>query len=95
MDIKKEFSKRVRAKRIEYGYSQLQFAQLLALQRASIINLEKGRHSPTIEGFYKICCVLECTPNDLLPEVKKLRQVTKETVIVKKVIRKDFKPVKL
>lgn len=94
-DIKKHFGEQVKARRKGLGYNQTQFGQLLGLTRTSVMNIESGRHSPTLEGFYKISCLLKCDPNDLLPKPKLLTENHYETVIVKKIKKKNFKPVKL
>lgn len=76
------------------GYSQQDFADMISLTRASVINIEKGRHSPTLEKIYIICKILECTPNDLFPEVTKavIKRKTVSRVIVKEVYK--YSPVK-
>lgn len=47
--------------------SQEEFAFKIGLTRASIINIETGRQSTTLEHFLNICAIFGCTPNDILP----------------------------
>lgn len=59
--------KTIKAFREKSGLSQEEFGFKIGLTRASIINLETGRSSTTLETFLNICQILNCTPNDLLP----------------------------
>lgn len=47
--------------------NQQEFAFKIDRTRATVINLEAGRAATTLESLLRICKVLECTPNDLLP----------------------------
>lgn len=49
------------------GLTQEEFGFKIGLTRSSIINLETGRSSTTLETFLNICQVVGCTPNDILP----------------------------
>lgn len=89
-----EIGKRIHRLRKEKGYNQGQLASGIGLTRTSIVNIERGRQCLTVEGLLKICAVLGCTPNDILPKTPKA--VAKELVKVKKVVTEkllsvDFK----
>lgn len=49
------------------GLTQEYAAKKIGLTRASIINMEKGKHMPRPFMFYKICKLYKCTPNDIYP----------------------------
>lgn len=93
--VKKVIGENIKRERVKIGYSQAQFGNLINLTRASIINIESGRHSPTNETIYIICCILKCTPNDIFPATKKivLKSKTKIKHIVKKIT--TYQPVKI
>jgi transcriptional regulator with XRE-family HTH domain len=77
----------IKNRRKDKGLRQGQLAELIGLSRASIINLETGRHMPTIEGLMSLCGFLQCTPNDLLPPptLKNFHFETKTIKVLKQV----------
>ncbi len=92
--VSKFIGNRIKLLRKKNNYSQEQFGDMISLTRASVINIENGRHSTTQEKLYVICSILKCTPSDLYPPIKK---VTIEKKLVKRVVIKakyKFKPVK-
>ncbi len=70
------------------GYNQGQLASGMGLTRTSVVNIERGRQSLTIEGLLKAASILKCKPSDLLPPTPKA--VTKELKKVKKVIHEKL-----
>jgi putative transcriptional regulator len=93
--FKKEVGQNIKALRMKAGYSQEQLAQLLDLSRVSVMNIERGRHTPPLSGIYTICCLFGCTWNDVMPEIKRVDMKTKTKVVIKKKLVKTFKPVKV
>jgi transcriptional regulator with XRE-family HTH domain len=86
---------KIKAARIAQGYSQEQFAEMLGLTRASVINLESDRHHPTLDGFYIICCILQLQPSEMFPPLKQVQLKSRNKTIIKKTVRKTFKIVNL
>lgn len=88
---------KIKAKRKEKGFTQDELGQLIGLTRTSVINIETGRHLPTIKTIYIICGLFNCSYYDLLPKAKPRtihEQLKTKTIITKKVIR-ILKPAKL
>lgn len=73
MTIRQHLGKQIKKRREATGLTQEQLGQILGLSRASVINMQTGRHMPTIEGFHLLCQIFGCQPNDLLPEAKKIK----------------------
>lgn len=67
LDINKKVGSEIRNRRKLLKMTQEQFAFTIGLTRATIINIEEGRCSTTIEHLLDICSLLKCTPNDILP----------------------------
>jgi|GEM_PF-2225480 putative transcriptional regulator len=91
--LPKYFGAKVKENRIRMGLTQIHLAQITGLTRVSIINMESGRHSPTLNGLMILCSCFGCQPNDLLPRVKKKQLQVKEkrVRIVKVKTYKTFK----
>lgn len=70
MNVKEYVGKQIYQRRKEIGFTQEHLADFLGLVRTSIINIEAGRQGVPLDTFWKICNLLHCTPNDLLPETK-------------------------
>lgn len=58
--------------------TQAQLGDALNLTRASIINIEQGRHACTIEGIIKLVSVLGCRYTDILRRAVKEAQGCKK-----------------
>lgn len=86
---------KIKEARKKFGYSQQEFAEMLGLTRASVINIESDRHHPTLDRFYIICCILKITPDKMFPPLKNVLLQSINKTIVKKTIKKTFKIVKL
>lgn len=65
--LSKQIGSNIKNRRKSVGITQEQFGFMIDLTRASIINIETGRSSTTLEKFLQMCYVLSCHPNDLLP----------------------------
>lgn len=87
MIIKEYFGKQVHRIRKELKISQDELAKFMGYSRTSIVNIEAGRQSPPIEGLWKLCSALLCTPNDLLPPVEEaeFKEIDVDMVVVERV----------
>lgn len=66
---KDEFAKRMRVRRAELGISQMELAERIDMNIATVNSYEKGESGGYTPGADKLCLLaegLECTPNDLL-----------------------------
>lgn len=68
----KELGKTIKGLRLKRGLKQQELADHIGLSRASMVNIEKGRHKPQIHILYDLSTVLGCTPTDLLPKRKSI-----------------------
>jgi DNA-binding XRE family transcriptional regulator len=91
--LNKNIGSRISELRNQAGYTQEELGQMLSLARASVINIEKGRHAPPISTIYTLCCIFKCTPNDLIPPIKEVNIKTKGAPIIKKIVRNKYLPV--
>lgn len=66
----------IKEARLQKGYKQDAFADILKLSRASIVNIEKGRQRPTLHLLYEICKVTDLDLNDLLPRLSFKEELT-------------------
>lgn len=86
----------IQKKRKALNYTQEQLGQMCGLTRASIINMETGRHGLGTEMIYLFCQILKCKPNDLFPPVSGGKVIlTTKTVTVKrqkKIVTAKFQP---
>lgn len=67
VELNRQIGLNIKILRIKAGIKQDEFAFRLELSRGSVNNIESGRSSTTLEGLLKICYVLNCHPNDVLP----------------------------
>lgn len=91
--FKKHVGQRIKCLRQKAGYNQTQFGQMLDLSRVSVLNIEQGRHQPTLFGIYTLCSILNCRVEDIMPPIQPVNIKSKDVFIVKKVARKQMKPV--
>lgn len=64
----KEIGIRVKELREKVGMKQEVLADSLGLTRASVINIEKGRHKPNLHTIIHISMLLDGTYQDLIPD---------------------------
>jgi DNA-binding XRE family transcriptional regulator len=79
-ELYKEIGARIRSYRRKIAMKPEILAEHLGLTRASIVNIEKGRHKPAIHTLLEISEVLQIPYVDLIPsihEVKKVRAMGK------------------
>jgi DNA-binding XRE family transcriptional regulator len=91
--FKKYVGGKIKELRKRQGYSQSQFGQMLDLSRVSVLNIEQGRHSPPLFTIYTICSILNCQPADIMPMVKQVNIKAKEVTVIKRIIKKEMKPI--
>lgn len=60
------FGERVRARREELGWSQSELAKKLKKRQPDVCDMEKGRHSPTLETIEEVAKVLKVKPASLI-----------------------------
>lgn len=60
------FGARVKARRIEFGWSQEDLAEAADLHRTFVVGIETGRRNPTVTSLLKLFDALDLSPNDLL-----------------------------
>jgi DNA-binding XRE family transcriptional regulator len=80
----------VKMKRKAIQMKQEELARLVQLSRASIVNIEKGRHRPQLHILYSLAASLGCQPADLLPSTEFLTQQLPDSIARK--LKKDEKP---
>lgn len=100
MNIKEYVGNEILKRRKSSGFSQQDVANYLGVTRVSIINIEAGRQGVTLDNLWKLCNLLHCTPNEILPETqleeweyedveKVVYERVKKTVKVKKIKVKE------
>lgn len=67
LELSEIIALRIKNLRKQKGHSQTKLAEILGLSRSSITNLEKGRHSLTIEMLEKLCQIYNVKSNEILP----------------------------
>lgn len=71
----KEIGLRIKSERIKRDISQKSLGDHLELTRASVINLEKGRHRPSIYQLIQIASFFQIDYSSLVPyEIQKTRR---------------------
>jgi transcriptional regulator with XRE-family HTH domain len=78
----------IKRKREELGLRQEHLAEFLGFSRASIINLEKGRHSIQVNSLFDLSLLFKCKIDEFFPPAESVDFVIeKETVFVEKTKR--------
>ena len=80
----------IKKKRIESGLDQETFAGIMDLSRVSVVNIEKGRQSVTLESLYKVAYSLDCPVSEFLPPVNDVIAGVTITAEFEKEINKFF-----
>lgn len=65
-----EMGRLIKEKRLSRGINQEILADRLGLTRASVINLEKGRHRPSVYQLMIISDLLQVNYTELIPSYK-------------------------
>lgn len=85
-DFYKEIGETIKAERLKNGMSQEILAEQLELTRASVINLEKGRHRPSVHQLVIIAKTLNVEISSLIPVPTKTQKMTKEILNISEAI---------
>jgi transcriptional regulator with XRE-family HTH domain len=64
------FGKIIREKRLLMGLSQEKLAEKADLHTNYVGSVERGERNIAIENIYALANALECSPKDLMPEIK-------------------------
>ena len=64
------FGKIIREKRLILGLSQEKLAEKADLHTNYVGSVERGERNIAIENIYALANALECSPKDLMPEIK-------------------------
>jgi transcriptional regulator with XRE-family HTH domain len=73
-----EIGSLIQQQRKNQGISQELLGNYLNLTRASVINLEKGRHRPALHQIFLIADLLNIDYTNLFPKVEQKKSVHKE-----------------
>jgi transcriptional regulator with XRE-family HTH domain len=77
----KEMGSLIKAERLKCGVSQELLGNQLNLTRASVINLEKGRHRPSIYQLILIAEALQTDYTKLVPVINPRIKKTKKEIL--------------
>ena len=66
ISIRESIAQRIRSRREDHGWTQLDLASRSGLSLSAITKYESGSAAPMIDSIIKLSIVLGCTPNDLL-----------------------------
>lgn len=92
-DIKSCIGCMIQSARLDKGFSQEEFADLIGISRASITNIEAGRQAVSLRALYLICCIVNESPSFFFPPLKPVK-LSKKTVTRRIIIeKKRFKPI--
>ena len=75
-----QIGKNIRSTREKLKIKQTEFAKILEISRASIVNIEKARQHPPLHLLFDIARVLKVTTTDLIPDAESIevKQVDKK-----------------
>ncbi len=63
----REFGRRVRVRRKNLGWTQLDLSRRIDMTRGSVANMETGRQRVLLHTVYDLAEVFDCSPADLVP----------------------------
>lgn len=84
--IAKYIGTKIREYREATGIKQEELGILLQLSRVSIMNMENGRHRPSVDNLFLLCGIFKCQITDLFPPIKAVEIAFEEKNV--KVIKK-------
>lgn len=76
----KSLGSTIRQFRNSAGLTQSRLAEEINLSRASVVNIEQGRHHPQIHILYLIANALKCQVSDILPTYMVITSVLPDTL---------------
>lgn len=59
---------RIAVRRIDAGYSQEKFAEMVGISKTALGKIERGDSAPKTETLISVCRELHASPNELLPD---------------------------
>jgi transcriptional regulator with XRE-family HTH domain len=80
-DFYKEMGERIKTERLKKNINQEELGDYLDLTRTSIINLEKGRHRPSVFQLLQIAELFEIDHTVLMPDPKREKSKRTKTSI--------------
>ena len=75
-----QFGQRMKQKRKEMHLTQSKLAELLGISNNHVSSIENGREKPSIDLLYKICDMINTTPDYLLLGSTRLNNVSKNII---------------
>lgn len=70
----KLIGKKLEFHRKKKKYSQERLGNEIELSRTSIVNIEKGRHQPSLSTLYKLCTLYNIEVVDILPTREEIKE---------------------
>lgn len=92
--VKLYVGSRLKEMREAAGLRQEDVGKVVGLSRVSVLNIESGRHNPTIKTMILLCRLFKCRPNDIFPPIEALNFVMEEKTITVKKKKKVLKILK-
>lgn len=87
--ISKYIRQKIKEHREARKIKQEELGELLGLSRVSILNMEAGKHRPSVDTIFYLCGILKCQIADLFPPIKAVKIIFEEKEIkIKKKIRR-------
>jgi DNA-binding XRE family transcriptional regulator len=74
MNIKKHIGNKLRAARMKAGFTQTKAAELIGINRATVVNIENGRQQLTIVNLLSFSLLYDIEPKKLLPKLKDFKK---------------------
>lgn len=84
--IAKYIGQKIQEHRKANDITQEELGVLLNLSRVSILNMESGRHRPSVDQLFFLCGIFKCQITDLFPPIKAVEFTFEEKNV--KVIKK-------
>lgn len=66
------FGANVKKYRVMKKYTQEQLSDIIGISSVQVGRIESGKNACTIEILVRLCCALDCTPNDLFKDIKEV-----------------------
>lgn len=92
--IKQYLGLQLKKRREQANLRQDDIAKVLNLSRVSVINMESGRHNPSIKNIITLCRLFNCAPNDIFPPIEELKYSIIEKIVTIKKKKKVLKIIK-
>ncbi|GAA4924600.1 helix-turn-helix transcriptional regulator [Mucilaginibacter defluvii] len=91
-DFYNELGEKIKVERLRQRISQEELAEYLNLTRSSIINLEKGRHRPSVYQILQIAAMLNIEYIKLIPVTLKVDKNTTTNEQLKEKVQSELDP---